>query len=95
MAGHQLNTRSEEKKQRNEVTRRIPEEFGVVEWTFNSPSTVMMKIGRGKGRKALKLKLGMKIMQISEQTKTGKEVFKIKLPSAAIVRTKAYCNLFP
>jgi len=63
------------------VTRRIPEESGVVEWIFNSPSTVMMKRGRGKARKALKLKLGMKIMRISEQTKMGKEVFKIKPPS--------------
>lgn len=63
------------------MTHRIPEESGVVEWTFNSPSIVMMKIGRGKGRKALKLKLGMKTTQISEQTKAGKEVFKIKLPS--------------
>lgn len=61
-----------EETARNEVTHRIPEEFGVVEWTFNSPSIVMMKIGRGKGRKALKLKLGMKTMQISEQTKAGK-----------------------
>lgn len=52
-----------------------------MEWTFNSPSTVMMKIGRGKGRKALKLKLGMKITRISEQTEMGKEVFKIKPPS--------------
>lgn len=46
---------------RNEVTRRIPEQFRVVEWTFDSPSRVMMKIGKAKGRKALKLKLGMNV----------------------------------
>lgn len=55
MAGHWLNTRSEEKQQlRNEVTCRIPEEFGAVEWTFYSPSIATMKTGRGKGGKALK-----------------------------------------
>lgn len=36
---------------------------------------------QGEGGKALELKLGMKIMWISEQTKTGKDVFKIKPPS--------------
>lgn len=36
---------------------------------------------QGEGKKSPKIKLGMKIMQISEQTTTGKEVFKIKLPS--------------
>lgn len=41
----------------------------------------MMKTGRGDGGKALKLKLGMKIMQISEQTKTRKEFSQIKPPS--------------
>lgn len=60
------------------MTHRIPEEFGTVEHTFNSQSIVMMKTGRRKGRKALKIKLGMKITRISEQTKMGKEVFKIK-----------------
>lgn len=43
------------------MTRRIPEQFRVVEWTFDSPSRVMMKIGKAKGRKALKLKLGMNV----------------------------------
>lgn len=41
----------------------------------------MMKTGSGEGGQALKLKLGMKTMQISEQTKTGKEFFQIKPPS--------------
>lgn len=54
-----------EETARNEVTRRIPEEFGAVEWTFNSPSIVMMKISRGKGRKTLTLKLGVKIVSLT------------------------------
>lgn len=58
------------------MTRRIPEEFRVVEWTFDSPARVMMKTGKAKGRKALKLKLGMKITWTSEQTKTRKEVLR-------------------
>lgn len=41
----------------------------------------MMKTGRWEGGKALKLKLDMKTMQISEQTKIGKEFFQIKPPS--------------
>lgn len=41
----------------------------------------MMKVGREKGRRALKPKLSVKIMQISEQTVMGNKVFEIKLPS--------------
>lgn len=80
---------------RNEVTCRVPEEFRAVEWTFNSPSTAMVKTGRGEGGKALQLKLGMKTMQISEQTKTGKELFHIKPPSDLLLLEQRNCNLFP
>lgn len=58
MASHRLNTRSEEEETaRNEVTRRIPEEFGVVEWTFDLLSIIMIENRQGEKRKSPKTKV--------------------------------------